>query len=45
MEYYLQIDKDSPTNERMDDLSDEELEELYYNSIEYEPELNDDEKV
>ena len=45
MDYYLQTDPSSPTNERMDDLSDEELEELYYDSIEYEPELNDDEKV
>ena len=43
MDYYLQTDPSSPTNERMDDLTDEELEEYYYDSIEYEPEPEENE--
>ena len=42
-EYMLQNDPCSPVWD--DDISDEEKEEYYYDSIEYEPELNDDEKV
>ena len=37
MEYYLNTDPHSPTNERMDNLTDEELEDLYENEHEYDP--------
>lgn len=37
MEYYLNTDPNSPTLERMDDLTPEELEDLYENEHEFDP--------